>query len=53
LVHESTSSAQQQERHVLYVEKKARSRKKHVAKVNQAAPTQMHQAPVQMQQPHV
>jgi hypothetical protein len=54
LLHESTSSAQQQERHVLYVEKKkARSKKKPVAKVNQAAPIQMHQAPVQMQQPPV
>jgi hypothetical protein len=49
LLQESTSTTHQQERHVLYVEKKARSRKKPVANVNQAAPAQMHTtAPVQM-----
>jgi hypothetical protein len=54
LLQESTSTTHQQERHVLYVEKKARSRKKPVANVNQAAPAQMHTTtPVQMQQPPV
>jgi hypothetical protein len=49
LLQESTSTTHQQERHVLYVEKKARSRKKPVANVNQAAPAQMHTTtPVQM-----